>query len=257
MVTTVRKEQALEQGLVQTIFRPCAEFLVELTQLRPGERLLDIGCGSGIVARVALEQQPELSAAHGFDYESAAIRVAEGVGSQHEGREKLKFWTGDVSNPEAYRGPWNVCIAQHVVQHVPTMLSPMREALAEGGRAIICTWPVCSDECPAYDFLYSAAREGQKIIGMSMEALCQNLRDAGIVRFTTLTPELYTPPVEPMDFLRQYLEGKQEPPADIEEYLSKLSKAGVKELAGRLGGRAYANGMIQFRIAINAIVASV
>lgn len=253
MATTLRKEQALEQGLVQTIFRPCAEFLIERALLRPGERLLDIGCGSGIVARVALEQQPELSVAHGFDYESAAIKVAESIGLQHKARMKLKFWTGDASKHEAYRGLWNVCIAQHVVQHVPTMLSPMRDALAEGGRAVICTWPESSEECPAYNFLYSAAGEGQKRIGMSMEVLSQNLRDAGFVHLTTaLTSELYTAPVEPMEFLRQYLEGKQEPPANIEEY---LSKPGLQELGQKLVGKVYSNGTMQFRIVINAIVA--
>lgn len=197
MATTLRKEQALEQGLVQTIFRPCAEFLVRQAQLQPRERLLDIGCGSGIVARVALEQQPELSAAHGFDYERAAITVAESIASQHKEREKLKFWTGDASKPEAYQGLWDVCVAQHVVQHVPQMLVPMREALTKGGRVVICTWPTSSEECPAYSFLYSAAVEGQKPIGMSMEVLSQRLKDAGFQHITPAPPpEFYTPPVE-------------------------------------------------------------
>lgn len=253
METTEKKEQALENGLVQTIFRACGEFLVERALLLPGERLLDIGCGSGIIARLALEREPELSAAHGFDFESAAIKVAERVGGQHIGKNKLKFWTGDASKHEAYKGLWNVCIAQHVVQHAPNMLSPMRDALSERGRAVICTWPESSEECPAYNFLYSAAGEGQKSIGISMEALKQRLRDAGFVRLTEAqTSMLYTPPVEPREFLRQYLEGKQEPPANIQEY---LSEPGLQELGQKLSHESYSNGKMKFRIAINAVVA--
>src|SRR4051812_29239879 len=127
MINALRKEQALEKGLVQTIFKPCAEFLVEQAQLKSGERLLDIGCGSGIVARVALEQQPELAAAHGFDNECAAVKVAECIAAQHVRRDKLKFWSGHASNPKDYRGEWDVCIAQHVVQHAANMLVPMRK----------------------------------------------------------------------------------------------------------------------------------
>ena len=42
-----------ERYLVPSIFRPWAEDLVEIAALRPGERVLDIACGTGIVARTA------------------------------------------------------------------------------------------------------------------------------------------------------------------------------------------------------------
>jgi SAM-dependent methyltransferase len=253
MTNMLRKEKALEDGLVQTIFRPCAEFLVELAQLKPRERLLDIGCGSGIAARVAIEKQPELAAAHGFDYERAAIMVADRKGAQHNGRVKLKFWTGNASKSEDYRGEWDVCIAQHVLHHVPDMLQPMRKALAPKGRAVICTWPESSEECPAYRFLYTAADEGNKDIGMSKEALSEKLRKAGFQhRGSVLTPQLCTPPVDPGEFLRQYLEGKVTPPNDIKKYLSHPK---LKEHAESLAHRTYSDGKVQFSIAINAIVA--
>ncbi len=42
-----------ERYLVPSIFGPWAEDLVEMAALRRGERVLDIACGTGIVARTA------------------------------------------------------------------------------------------------------------------------------------------------------------------------------------------------------------
>jgi ubiquinone/menaquinone biosynthesis C-methylase UbiE len=253
MPTTRRKEQALEDGLVRTIFRPCAEFLVQHAKLQAGERLLDVGCGSGIIARVALELQPELDAAHGFDYEEAAVQVAQSAASTHPGKNRLDFWTGNAKSPEAYRAPWDVCISQHVVQHVPEMLTPMRQALTKRGRAVIATWPASSEECPAYSFVYLIAREGEKEIGMPMEALRRKVQEAGFRDVIGMTAELDTPPVAPTAFLRQYLEGKYQPPANIDEYLVRPE---VKQLAAKKAAKIHESGTMQFRITMNIVIAS-
>jgi SAM-dependent methyltransferase len=42
-----------ERYLVPSIFAPWAQDLIEAAALRPGERVLDIACGTGIVARTA------------------------------------------------------------------------------------------------------------------------------------------------------------------------------------------------------------
>jgi ubiquinone/menaquinone biosynthesis C-methylase UbiE len=42
-----------ERYLVPSIFGPWAKDLVEIAQLQPKERVLDIACGTGIVARTA------------------------------------------------------------------------------------------------------------------------------------------------------------------------------------------------------------
>jgi 2-polyprenyl-3-methyl-5-hydroxy-6-metoxy-1,4-benzoquinol methylase len=45
--------RAYERYLVPAFFRPCAELLLDLAVAGPGDRILDVACGTGIVARRA------------------------------------------------------------------------------------------------------------------------------------------------------------------------------------------------------------
>ena len=47
--------EAYEAFIVSAIFRPWAEFIVDLAALEPGDHVLDVACGTGIGARVAAE----------------------------------------------------------------------------------------------------------------------------------------------------------------------------------------------------------
>ena len=46
--------EAYEHHLVPAIFAPWAAVLLELARLRPGERVLDAACGTGVAARAAM-----------------------------------------------------------------------------------------------------------------------------------------------------------------------------------------------------------
>ena len=54
--------EAYERWLVDPLFRPWAEVILDELELSPDDRVLDIACGTGIVSRVAMERLPTASA---------------------------------------------------------------------------------------------------------------------------------------------------------------------------------------------------
>ena len=65
-----------ERYLVPSIFAPWAADLVELAALQPGQRVLDIGCGTGIVARTTARRLGSGDSVVGLDVSSAMLAAA-------------------------------------------------------------------------------------------------------------------------------------------------------------------------------------
>jgi ubiquinone/menaquinone biosynthesis C-methylase UbiE len=65
-----------ERYLVPSIFAPWAFDLVEVAALRPGERVLDIACGTGIVARTAARRLSDSASIVGLDLNAPMLEVA-------------------------------------------------------------------------------------------------------------------------------------------------------------------------------------
>lgn len=65
-----------ERYFVPSIGRPVARDLVEAAALRPGERVLDVACGTGIVARLAAEQVGPGGAVEAVDPNPGMLAIA-------------------------------------------------------------------------------------------------------------------------------------------------------------------------------------
>jgi 2-polyprenyl-3-methyl-5-hydroxy-6-metoxy-1,4-benzoquinol methylase len=62
--------------LVPIIFAPWADELVETARLRQGDRVLDVACGTGIVARIAARKLGGTGSVTGLDVSAPMITVA-------------------------------------------------------------------------------------------------------------------------------------------------------------------------------------
>jgi SAM-dependent methyltransferase len=69
--------EVYERELVPAVFGVWAPILVELAQPHSGERVVDVACGTGIVARIAAKRVGPTGAVIGFDLNPAMLSVAD------------------------------------------------------------------------------------------------------------------------------------------------------------------------------------
>jgi ubiquinone/menaquinone biosynthesis C-methylase UbiE len=65
-----------ERWLARPLFRPWAELTLDEVRLSAGDRVLDIACGTGIVARVARERLGDAVQVVGIDTEPRLKRCS-------------------------------------------------------------------------------------------------------------------------------------------------------------------------------------
>lgn len=71
--------EVYERELVPAVFGEWASILVELAHPRPGERVVDVACGTGIVARIAATRVGPTGAVLGVDLNPGMLSVARSV----------------------------------------------------------------------------------------------------------------------------------------------------------------------------------
>ena len=130
-----------ERYLVPGIFAPWALDLVEVAALRPRERVLDIACGTGIVARTAARRLSDGANVVGLDLSAAMLDVArsaakaEGVVAEWREGSAAKLPLADAT--------FDVAFCQQGLQFfsdLPTALREMHRILAPNGRLVLSVW---------------------------------------------------------------------------------------------------------------------
>jgi ubiquinone/menaquinone biosynthesis C-methylase UbiE len=136
-----------ERWLVGPLFLPWAELTLDELKLSPGDRLLDIACGTGIVARVAKKRLGETGHVVGIDVSSDMLAVARNVAPDIDWRE------GNANSLPLSEGEqFDIVVCQQGLQFFSDKteaVAQMRRALAEHGRLAVATWR-SDEEIPVF-----------------------------------------------------------------------------------------------------------
>jgi ubiquinone/menaquinone biosynthesis C-methylase UbiE len=124
--------------LVPSIFQPWAEDLVALAAPRPGERVLDVACGPGVVARLAACRAGG-NRVTGLDINPGMVEVARSLPSE----QPVSWQVGSALQMPFPDHAFDVVLCQQGVQFFADRaagLREMRRVLAPGGRLVLAVW---------------------------------------------------------------------------------------------------------------------
>jgi ubiquinone/menaquinone biosynthesis C-methylase UbiE len=135
--TQVSLPEVYERYLVEPLFGPFAEMLLDRLDPTPDDSLLDIACGTSIVARIARRRLGPDARIVGVDAAPPMLAVARQADSTIDWREgnAMKLLIEDEQ--------FTVISCHQGLQFFPDKLAAVREmhrVLATGGRVAIAAW---------------------------------------------------------------------------------------------------------------------
>jgi ubiquinone/menaquinone biosynthesis C-methylase UbiE len=202
-----------ERYFVPAIGAPLAMQLVEVAALHPGERVLDVACGTGVVSRLASQIVGPEGTVVGLDNNSGMLAVARSTapsGATFDWHE---------ANAETMPLPdesFDVVLCQMGLQFVPdkpAALREMRRVLSPGGRLILnvpgpTPKPLAiMGEGIAHHIHPEAQQFVEHVFSLhDTEELQKLISEAGFHEVTVQANATSLPLPAPADFLWQYVQ---------------------------------------------------
>jgi ubiquinone/menaquinone biosynthesis C-methylase UbiE len=132
---------AYERYLVPAFFDPCANELLELAAPAPGERVLDLACGTGVVARRLAARVGATGTVVGVDINEPMVTFA--ASAAGEVPAPIEWHTADAAALPLGDAVFDLVCCQQGLQFFPDQTRAVREAhrvLVPGGRLALAVW---------------------------------------------------------------------------------------------------------------------
>lgn len=201
-----------QKFFVPSIGAPIATDLLAIAKLKPGDRVLDVACGTGVVTRLAAERVAPAGRVTGLDLNAGMIQIAR-VSTQAE--LAIEWVEADAERMPLEDGAFDVALCQMGLQFMANKLAALREmhrVLAPGGRVHVnVPGPkprlfAIMGEAVAHHVTPDGATFTDLVFSMhDPDELRHLFRDSGFrdVEITSAPKRLTVPP--PQEFLWQYI----------------------------------------------------
>lgn len=147
-----------QQALLDRIYQPIARAVVEAADLRNGEAVLDVGCGSGATTFEAAWRVGPEGRAVGADISPALLELARRRAGE-DGLEGVDFVLTDAQT-HAFEAAFDAVVSRFGVMFFPDPVAAfanLRGALKPGGRLAFACWRGPADNAIATVPLAAAA----------------------------------------------------------------------------------------------------
>ena len=146
--------EVYERELVPGVFAPWARILTDLARPKLGERVVDIACGTGIVARLAAVKVGPTGIVTGIDLNPGMLNVARSLGMADEAAS-VQLHEASADKLPLPDSAFDVAYCQLGLQFFadrPAALREMRRVLSPRERLALMVW--CSiDQSPGFESL--------------------------------------------------------------------------------------------------------
>jgi ubiquinone/menaquinone biosynthesis C-methylase UbiE len=150
--------EVYERYLVPAIFAPWSDLLLDAATPRPGERVLDVACGTGIVARRAAQRAGPGGRVAGLDLNPAMLAAARTAAADSSVTMSIEWHEASAVLMPFPNARFALVLCQHGLQFFADKLAGLREmrrVLVPGGRLALMVMGAV-EEAPGYAALSQA-----------------------------------------------------------------------------------------------------
>jgi SAM-dependent methyltransferase len=129
--------EVYEKCFVPAIFGRWAPQIADAARVASDDRVLDVGCGTGVLARAASDRVADESQVTGLDLNEGMLAVAERL------RPRIDWRHGDASRLPLPVESYDVVVSQFALMYFPDRRAAIREmvrVLKPGGRLAVAVW---------------------------------------------------------------------------------------------------------------------
>ena len=213
-----------EEWFVPAVFAPLARAVISASDISPDARVLDVACGTGIVARTVAPLVGSEGRVAGLDFSPAMLAVARRAAERDE--LSIEWVEGSALDLPFADGAFDLVFCQMGVQFFPDRAraaAEMHRVLAPAGRVALTTWRGLD----LHPFPAALARAVQERVGSAALGMPFVLGDSAILAGLLQQAGFVEVSVEPVEIEADYARPREYVALQI-----RASAAGIAALQG-------------------------